>query len=43
MKAYGGKEVYPHSFLNSLLDGNEWSVSKNGNLTTVKGAFFFTG
>jgi hypothetical protein len=31
MKAYGGVEVLLHAFLNSELDGGEWSASRPGH------------
>jgi hypothetical protein len=33
MKVYWGVEVYLHAFLDSALDGGEWSVSITGRFT----------
>jgi hypothetical protein len=33
MKAYWGVEVYLHAYLNSALDGGEWSASRPGRFT----------
>jgi hypothetical protein len=33
MKAYGGVDVKIHIFLNSALDGSEWSASRPGRFT----------
>jgi hypothetical protein len=33
MKTYWGVEVYLHAFLNSALDGGEWSASRPGRFT----------
>jgi hypothetical protein len=35
MKAYGGVEVWRHSFLVSAIDGGEWSASQYGRLTLL--------
>ena len=32
IKAYGEEEVYHHAFLNSALDGGEWSNSSPATL-----------
>ena len=33
MKVYKGKQVQPHSFLTSALDGGKWSTSSPGRFT----------
>jgi hypothetical protein len=33
MKTYCGVEVQLHAFLNSALDGDEWSTSRPGRFT----------
>jgi hypothetical protein len=34
VKAYGGGEVWFHTFLTSAFDGGEWSVSRPGRFTS---------
>jgi hypothetical protein len=36
MKAYGGVAVQSHEFLNSIIDGGEWSTSPPGRFTLAK-------
>ena len=36
MKAYGAVAVQSHQFLNSTLDGGEWSTSPPGRFTSAK-------
>jgi len=33
-KTYGGAKVWHYAFLNSVIDGSEWSVSFYGNFTS---------
>jgi hypothetical protein len=43
MKTYGGVEVSLHAFLNSSLNGGQWSISHFGCFTSGEGAFGSTG